>query len=50
MSFGCWSRANHRIYYKGEVGGFPQVKVVVSLVNLNLPMVCPNTKSVLAMH
>ncbi len=42
--------ARHRVYYKGEGGGFPQVCVVVSLVSLWLPMVCPNTKSVLAMH
>jgi hypothetical protein len=26
------SMANHRVYYKGEVGGFPQVQVVVNLV------------------
>jgi hypothetical protein len=25
----------HRVYYKGEGGGFPQVQVVMSLVNLN---------------
>jgi len=25
----------HKIYYKGEGGGFPQVQAVVSLVNLN---------------
>ncbi len=24
--------ANHRVYYKGEGGGFPQIRVVVSLV------------------
>jgi hypothetical protein len=27
----------HRVYYKGESGGFPQVRAVVSLVNLNYP-------------
>ncbi len=27
----------HIVYYKGEGGGFPQVRVVVSLVNLNYP-------------
>jgi hypothetical protein len=42
--------ARHIIYYKGEGGGFPQVWAVVNLVNLNLPMARPNTKSVLAMH
>jgi len=26
------SVASHRVYYKGEGGGFPQVRVVVSLV------------------
>jgi hypothetical protein len=35
--------ARHRIYYKGE-GGFSQVRVVVSLVNLCLPMVSPCIK------
>jgi hypothetical protein len=29
--------ANHRIYYKGESGGFPQVGAAMSLVNLNFP-------------
>jgi len=40
----------HMIYYKGEAGSFPQVRAVVSLVNLNLPVVHPNTKSVPTMH
>jgi len=31
------SVANHRVYYKGEGGGFPQVRVVVSLVCLCCP-------------
>jgi hypothetical protein len=35
--------ARHKIYYKGEGSGFPQVRAVVSL---NLPMVRPSTKSV----
>jgi hypothetical protein len=30
--------AKHRVYYKGEGGGFPQVRVVVSLVTLCLPV------------
>jgi hypothetical protein len=42
--------ASRIVYYKGESGGFPQVWAVVSLVNLNLPMVRPSTKNVLAMH
>ncbi len=28
----------HRVYYKGEGGGFPQVWVMMSLVNPSLPM------------
>jgi hypothetical protein len=39
-----------RVYYKGEGGGFPQVRAVVSLVNLRLLVVHPNTKSVPTMH
>jgi hypothetical protein len=27
----------HRVYYKGESGGFPQVQAVVSLVSLSCP-------------
>jgi hypothetical protein len=34
----------HREYYMGEGGGFPRVRAVVSLVNLKLPMACPNIK------
>jgi hypothetical protein len=40
----------HRVYYKGEGGGFPQVQVVVSFVSSSLPVVHPNTKSVPAVH
>ncbi len=40
----------HKVYHKGEGGGFPQVWVVVSLVNLNLLVVHPSTKSVPIMH
>ena len=32
---------SHREYYKGEGDGFPQVRTMVSLVNLCLPMVGP---------
>jgi len=28
----------------GEGGGFPQVRAVVSLVSLELPVACPSTK------
>jgi hypothetical protein len=40
----------HIVYYKGEGGGFPQVRAVVSFVSLRSPMVRLSTKSVLAMH
>jgi len=40
----------HIVYYKGEGGGFPQVWAVVNLMNLNLPVVRPSTKSAPAMH
>jgi hypothetical protein len=40
----------HKVYYKGESGGFPQVQAVVSLVSLSLPMVRPCTKSAPTIH
>jgi hypothetical protein len=57
MTFGCWSRghlgagpmARHRVYYKGEGGGFPQVRVMMSIVSLCLPVACLCTK-VLQLH
>jgi hypothetical protein len=39
-----------REYYKGEGGGFPQVRAVVSLVNPRLLVARPNTKSAQTMH
>jgi len=36
--------ANHRVYYKGEGGGFPQVWAMVSLVSLSLHVVRLSTK------
>jgi hypothetical protein len=42
--------AKHTIYYKGEGGGFPQVRVMVSLVSLCLHVVRLCTKGVLAAH
>jgi len=36
----------HKVYYKGEGDGFPQLWAVVSLVSPSLPVVCLNTKSV----
>ncbi len=40
----------HIVYYKGEGGGFPQVRVVVCLVSPSLLMVLSNTKSAPTMH
>jgi hypothetical protein len=40
----------HRVYYKGEGDGFPQVWAVVSLVSPSLPMVRVSTKSAQTMH
>jgi len=40
----------HKVYYKGEGCGFPQVRVVVSLVNLCLHVARPCTKGVSASH
>ncbi len=33
-----------KIYYMGEVAGFPRVRAVVSFVSPKLPMACPSTK------
>jgi hypothetical protein len=40
----------HKIYYKGEGGGFPQVWAVVSLVSPSLPAVRSGTKSAPTRH
>jgi hypothetical protein len=40
----------HKVYYKGEGGGFPQVWAVMNLVSLSLATVHPSTKSALTMH
>jgi len=37
--------ASHKVYYKGEGGGFPQVWVVLNFVSPNLLVVRPSTKS-----
>jgi hypothetical protein len=51
MPFGCGPRGEAlNIYYKGEGGGFPQVRVVVNLTNLGLSVACPITKSAQTMH
>jgi hypothetical protein len=40
----------HKVYHKGEGGGFPQVWAVVSLVNLSLLVTYFITKSVQIMQ
>jgi hypothetical protein len=43
----------HRVYYKGEGDGFPQVRVMVNLVSLvspSLPVAHLSTKNVPTMH
>jgi hypothetical protein len=40
----------HKVYYKGESGGFPRVRAVLSLVIPSLPVVRPSTKCVPTMH
>jgi hypothetical protein len=42
--------AKHKEYYKGEGGGFPQARAVVSVMNLCLFMVHPCTKNAPTMH
>jgi hypothetical protein len=40
----------HKVYYKGEGGGFPQVRAMMHLVSSSLPVIHPSTKSVSIMH
>jgi hypothetical protein len=40
----------HRVYYKGEGDGFPQVRAMVNLMSLKLLVACPITKSAQTMH
>jgi hypothetical protein len=42
--------AKHKIYYKGESCGFPQVRAVMNFMNPCLPMVHPCTKKAPATH
>jgi hypothetical protein len=42
--------ASHKVYYKGEGGGFPQVWAMMSLVSSSLLVIRPSTKSALTMH
>jgi hypothetical protein len=46
---GVGPMAKHRVYYKGEGGGFPQVRAVVSLMSPCLPVTFLCTK-VLQLH
>jgi hypothetical protein len=41
---------NHKKYYKGEGGGFPQVWAVVNLVSLCILVIRSCTKNVPIMH
>jgi hypothetical protein len=41
---------SHRVYYKGEGGGFPQVRAMVSQVSPRLPVARPSTKGAPTMH
>jgi hypothetical protein len=40
----------HTIYYKGEGGGFPQVRAVVTFMSSSLPVARPSTKSAQTVH
>jgi len=40
----------HRLYYKGEGVGFPQVWAMVSFVSMSLLMARPSTKNASIMH
>jgi hypothetical protein len=44
------SMSSHKLYYKGEGGGFLQVRAVVNLVNSSLLVACLSTKSAPTMH
>jgi hypothetical protein len=44
MTLGVGPVARHRVYCKGEGGGFPQVWAMVNLVSLCLLVACPCTK------
>ncbi len=51
MPFGCGPPRKRCIeYYKGERGGFPQVRAMVSIMSPRFPVVRPNTKNVQTMH
>jgi hypothetical protein len=44
MTLGVGHMAMHRVYYKGEGDGFPQVWVVVSFIGLCVPVALLHTK------
>ncbi len=48
--FGAGPMAKHKVYYKGEGGGFPQIQVVVNLMSPCLPVARLNTKSTQTTH
>jgi hypothetical protein len=50
MPFGCGPHGEAQSIHKGEGGGFPQVRAMVSFVSLSLLVVRPNTKSAPTMH
>jgi hypothetical protein len=50
MPFECGPSGEAQSYYKGEGGGFPQVRIVVSLVNSSLSVAHPSTKSAQTTH
>jgi hypothetical protein len=50
MILGATPMAKHREYYKGKGGGFPQVRAMVNLVSLCMPMIRPCIKSVITRH
>jgi hypothetical protein len=50
MTFGCSPHGYHKKYYKREGGSFPQVRAMVSLMGMCMPMVHPCIKNVPTMH
>jgi hypothetical protein len=50
MTFGCKPMAKHKEYYKGEGGGFLEVRAMVSLMSLCLFMVRSCIENAPTMH
>jgi hypothetical protein len=40
----------HKVYYKGEGGGFPQIRAMLSFVNSSLLVIRPSSKNVRTKH